>query len=417
LTTTGQGQLAVKLAVVLAALSACAAGREPAMMPAAVGLVRPGLEVLLTDSLRILKGRRVGLVTNQAGVARNGTHAVDLLLGAGVRLVALFSPEHGFRGAAEPGEAIASSVDAATGLPIYSLYGRTVAPTDSMLDLVDVLLVDLPDVGARYYTYASTTIEVMRAAGRKKIPVVVLDRPNPIGGSMQGNILDPAHRSFVGALAMPMRHGFTLGELARLAEVELDIPVQLSVVPVDGWRRSMPFGITGLPFIAPSPNLKDVEALFHYPGTCLFEGTALTVGRGTDHPFKQIGAPWLEPERVIAALDSLDHLGVLLKPVSFTPRSPGDAKHPDTTVPGIRLHLIDPEAYDPVRTAVALLVAIYRLYPDQIGWIPRHFDRLSGGPELRDAIQAGRSAAEIVTSWRESQRTFRSATESLRLYP
>jgi len=416
-TTTGQGQLAVKLAVVLTALSACAVGREPALMPAAVGLVRPGIEVLLTDSAGILTGRRVGLVTNQAGVARSGVHDVDLLLSAGVRLVALFSPEHGFRGAAEPGEAIASTVDPATGLPIYSLYGRTVAPTDSMLDLVDVLLVDLPDVGARYYTYASTTIEVMRAAGRRKIPVVVLDRPNPIGGAIQGNILDLAHRSFVGALAMPMRHGFTLGELARLAAIQLEIPVRLSVVPVEGWRRSMPFGITGLPFIAPSPNLKDVEALFHYPGTCLFEGTALSVGRGTDHPFHQIGAPWLEAERVIAALDSLDHLGVLLKAVSFTPRSPGDAKHPDTTMPGIRLHLIDPDAYDPVRTAVALLVAIHRLYPGQIGWITRHFDRLSGGPELRDAIQAGRSAAEIGASWREALNGFRSGTESIRLYP
>jgi uncharacterized protein YbbC (DUF1343 family) len=416
-TTTGQGRLAVKLSMLLAALAACAGGREPALVPAAVGLVRPGIEVLLTDSAGVLAGRRVGLVTNQAGVDRAGVHAVDLLLRAGVRLVALFSPEHGFRGAAEPGEAVATTVDPSTGLPIYSLYGRTVAPTDSMLDQVDVLLVDLPDVGARYYTYASTTIEVMRAAGRKKIPVVVLDRPNPIGGAIQGNILDLEHRSFVGALAMPMRHGFTLGELARLAAVQLEIPVRLSVIPVEGWRRSMPFGITGLPFIAPSPNLKDVEALFHYPGTCLFEGTAMSVGRGTDHPFKQIGAPWLEPERVIAALDSLDHLGVLLKPVAFTPRSPGDAKHPDAAVPGIRLHLIDPEAYDPVRTAVALLVAIHRLYPDQIGWISRHFDRLSGGPGLREEIQAGRSASEIVAGWREPLGTFRTATQSIRLYP
>ena len=417
MTTTGQGRLAVKLSVVLTALAGCAVGREPAVLPAAVGLVRPGIEVLLTDSAGVLAGRRVGLVTNQAGVDRSGAHAVDLLLRARVRLVALFSPEHGFRGAAEPGEAIATTTDPATGLPIYSLYGRTVAPTDSMLDQVDILLVDLPDVGARYYTYASTTIEVMRAAGRKKIPVVVLDRPNPIGGAIQGNILDLEHRSFIGALAMPMRHGFTLGELARLAVVQLEIPVQLSVIPVEGWRRSMPFSITGLPFIAPSPNLKDVEALFHYPGTCLFEGTALSVGRGTDHPFHQIGAPWLEPERVIAALDSLDHMGVLLKPVSFTPQSPGDAKHPGTTVPGIRVHLIDPEAYDPVRTAVALLVAIHRLYPDQIGWITRHFDRLSGGPGLREQIQAGRSASEIVTGWREPLGTFRSVTESIRLYP
>lgn len=418
MTTMSHSRLAVKLVMLLSTLLACAPGPEPAMMPAAVGRVRPGIEVLLTDSAGLLAGKRVGLVTNQGGVDRSGTHEVDLLLRAGVNLVALFSPEHGLRGTAAPGEHLESSVDSATGLPIYSLYGRfRLAPSDSMLDLVDVLLVDLPDVGARFYTYYSTTIEVMKAAARKPVPVVVLDRPNPIGGTMEGNILDSAHRSFVGSLTMPIRHGLTLGELARLARLELGLRVTLSVIPVEGWRRSMPFGITGLPFIAPSPNLKDLEALFHYPGTCLFEGTALSVGRGTDHPFHQIGAPWLEPERVIAALDPSDHLGVLLKPVTFIPRSPGDAKHPDATLPGIRLHVIDTEAYNPLRTAVALLAAIQRIYPEQIGWIPRHFDRLAGGPELREAIQAGRSAQEILASWREPLRTFRARVDSLLLYP
>jgi uncharacterized protein YbbC (DUF1343 family) len=403
--------------LVLSALSGCA-GREPGLMPAAVGLVRPGVEVLLTDSIAILEGRRVGLVTNQSGVDRAGVHEIDRLRAAGVNLVVLFSPEHGLRGTAGPGMSVESAVDAATGLPIYSLYGQTRAPSDSVLELLDVLLIDLPDVGARFYTYYSTMIEVMKAAGRKDIPVVVLDRPNPLGGAMQGTVLDSAYRSSVGYLVMPIRHGLTLGELARLAREELRIPVRLSVMPVAGWRRSMPFVMTGLPFVRPSPNLRDLEALFHYPGTCLFEATALSVGRGTDFAFRQIGAPWLDPERVIAALDPVDHLGVLLKPVRFTPVASGDdAKHAGIEVPGIRLHLIDPDAYDPVRTAVALLVAIQRIYPDQIGWIPRAFDRLSGGPELREAIVAGRSASEIVAGWRGPLDAFRSATESIRLYP
>ena len=416
MTTTGHGKLVVKVGLVGAALGGCA--RVPAPeQPAAVRLVRPGIEVLLTDSAKALEGRRVGLVTNQAGIDRAGTHDVDRLLQARINLVALFSPEHGFRGAADPGEAVGSSRDSATGLPIYSLYGATRAPTDSMLRDIDLLLVDLPDVGARYYTYYSTTIEVMKAASRKRVPVAVLDRPNPIGGAVQGNVLDSAHRSFVGGLSIPMRHGLTLGELARVARSELGIDVDLTVVPVDGWRRSMPFGLTGLPFIAPSPNLKDLEALFHYPGTCLFEGTALSVGRGTDHPFHQIGAPWLEPERVLAALDSADHLGVLLKPVTFTPERPGDGKHPGVELPGIRLHVVDADAYDPVRTAVALLSAIQRLYPDRIGWIPRHFDRLAGGSDLRQAIEAGRSVDEIVDSWQEPLDAFRQRVGSLRLYP
>lgn len=231
--------------------------------------VRPGLEVLLSDSLHLVRGRRVGLVTNQAGVDRDGLSDVDRLRRAGVRLVALFSPEHGFRGIADPGAPVATTTDSATGLPIYSLYGRTSAPTDAMLDGIEVLLVDLQDAGARFYTYLWTTTEVMRAAAGKGIPVVVLDRPNPIGGAVQGNVLDTAFRSPVGLMAIPMRHGMTLAELARLANDDLGLKAPLSVVPAAGWRRTMYFEETGLPFVPPSPNLRSIEALIHYPGVCL----------------------------------------------------------------------------------------------------------------------------------------------------
>ena len=275
--------------------------------------------MLLSDSLQVVRGRRVGLVTNQAGVDAQGISDVARLQAAGVRLVALFSPEHGFRGAAEPGATVASSIDSATGLPIYSLYGRSTAPTDAMLDGVELLLVDLPDAGARYYTYLFTTIEVMRSAARLGIRVVVLDRPDPIGGLVQGNVLDTAFRTPVGMLAVPMRYGMTLGELARLARADLGLATELGVVPVAGWRRPMPLDATGLPFVAPSPNLRSLESLYHYPGLCLFEGTNLSVGRGSEAPFEQIGAPWLDTAAVLARVRATALPGVRFAGVTFTP--------------------------------------------------------------------------------------------------
>ena len=285
--------------------------------------VRPGIEVLLADSAHLVRDRRVGLVTNQSGIDASGVSDVVRLRAAGVRLVALFSPEHGFRGAADPGAAVASSVDSATGLPIYSLYGRTSAPTDEMLAGIDVLLVDLQDAGARYYTYITTTVDVMKAAAGKGIPVVLLDRPDPIGGAVQGNVLEEAHISPVGRLRVPMRHGLTLAEMARLARADLGIAGELRVVPVSGWSRAMAFDATGLPFVPPSPNLRTLESLFHYPGTCLFEGTNLSVGRGSDAPFEQIGSPWLDTAAVLSALRKAALPGVRARGVSFTPERAG----------------------------------------------------------------------------------------------
>lgn len=380
------------------------------------GPVLPGIDVLLRDSLHLVRGRRVGLVTNQTGVDARGVSDVTRLLGAGVRLVALFSPEHGFRGTAAPGAAIASTVDSATGLPIYSLYGRATAPTDEMLQGVDLLLVDLQDAGARYYTYIGTTIDVMTAAARRHIPVVVLDRPDPIGGTVQGNVLDPAFASPVGRLAVPMRHGLTIGELARLARAELGLGTALTVVPVAGWRRALDWDQTGLPFIPPSPNLRSMEALLHYPGLCLFEGTALSVGRGSDAPFEQIGAPWLDTAAVLARVRSVGLPGVRFRSVSFRPSHPGDGKFADTLVAGVRLEVTDRRAYDPTRTAVHLLAAIQAVHPGRIGWIPHHFDRLAGGPELREAIEAGRPPDEIVRGWAAALAAFEQRRTAFLLY-
>jgi uncharacterized protein YbbC (DUF1343 family) len=394
----------------------CAAPGPPAAR-ADRGTVRPGIEVLLADSAGLVRDRRVGLVTNQSGVDASGVSDVVRLRAAGVRLVALFSPEHGFRGAADPGAAVASSVDLATGLPIYSLYGRNSAPTEEMLTGIDVLLVDLQDAGARYYTYLATTVDVMQAAGPKGIPVVVLDRPNPIGGAVQGNVLEEAHITAVGRLAVPMRHGLTLGEQARLARGDLSIPGDLVVVPAAGWRRSVTFDQTGLPFIPPSPNLRTIESLFHYPGLCLFEGTNLSVGRGSDAPFEQIGAPWLDTAAVLGAMRRAGLPGVRAHGVAFTPRNPGEGKYADTLVAGIRLEVTDRAAYDPTVTAVYLLTAIRGRHPREFGWIPKHFDRLAGTRALRAAIDAGTDPAAIVRSWEPARRAFLERRKAVLIYP
>jgi uncharacterized protein YbbC (DUF1343 family) len=390
---------------------------SPSAAPADFGVVRPGIEVLLTDSARLVRNRRVGLVTNQSGVDASGVSDVVRLRAAGIRLVALFSPEHGFRGAAEPGAAVASSVDSATGLPIYSLYGATSAPTDAMLADIDVLLVDLQDAGARYYTYITTTVDVMQAAGRRGIPVVMLDRPNPIGGLVQGNVLEPAHITPVGRLTVPMRHGLTLGEMARLAREDLGIPGRLEVVPVAGWQRSMPFDSTGLPFIPPSPNLRTLESLYHYPGTCLFEGTNLSVGRGSDAAFEQVGAPWLDTVAVLNEFRQAALPGVRARGVTFTPRNPGDGKYADTVLAGIRLEVTNRATYDATATAVHLPAAVRRTHPAQFRWIPKHFDRLAGTTALRGALDAGTDPAAIVKSWEAGRQAYLERRKKVLVYP
>src|SRR5574341_1107000 len=288
--------------------------------------VRPGIDVLLTDSLHLVAGRRVGLLTNQTGVDSRGESDVERLLRAGVRLTALFSPEHGFRGVLDQ-ENIGQGVDSATGLLIYSLYGAVRAPTPAMLQNVDLLLVDLQDIGARPYTYISTTLLTLQAAAPLGRRVVVLDRPDPVGGvAVQGPMLDTAFASFVGFLPVPVRHGMTLGELARLGAARLGLSPGLTVVPLGGWSRDRWFDDTGLPWVRPSPNMPDLESATHYPGVVVFEGTNLSVGRGTPIAFQVLGAPWLDPARVRALVGEV--AGVALRDTTITPVSPTDGKYP-----------------------------------------------------------------------------------------
>ena len=414
------GRLGLVVVAMAVAGTGCAGG--PGRGGSAAGtsasspqVVRPGLEVLLADSAHLLRGRRVGFVANQGSLDAQGRHGVDRLQAAGVDLGALFSPEHGFRGIAAPGEAVANATDSATGLPIYSLYGRTTLPMDSMFKGLDLIVVDLPDVGARYYTYVSTTVEVMRAAAARGLPVIVLDRPNPIGGAVQGNVLEPQHRSFIGMLTVPMRHGLTLGELARLANVELGLGAALTVVPAAGWHRRDYLDRTGLPFVPPSPNLRSLEALIHYPGLCLFEGTPLSVGRGTDAAFEQVGAPWLDTTAVLATLRAAGLPGVAFEGRAFTPHAPGDGKFADTLVAGIRLRATDREAYDPTATAVHLLAAVRARHPDRWALRIAHFDRLAGTSRLRLDLEAGLPPDRIVQGWVAARTEWERRTRPIRL--
>lgn len=389
-----------------------------AMPPVAAQVaVRPGVDVLLSDSLHLVRGKRVGLVTNLAAVDARGISAVERFRGAPLTLAALFGPEHGLSALAAPGEKVASSVDSASRIPIYSLYGATRRPTPEMLAGLDVLVIDLPDVGARYYTYPATAVEVLQAAQAAGLPVIIADRPNPITGTaMQGNILDMAHASMVGLLAIPMRHGLTLGEETRLAAADLGISTPLIVVPSAGWRRGMDLDATGLPFRAPSPNLIDLDGLYHYPGTCLFEGTALSVGRGTDHPFHQVGAPWLDTTAVLARMRAAAPPGVRFEGVRFTPTNPGDGKFAGVAVSGVRLVITDRRAYDPTAAAVHLLAAIRAVHPAEIR-IGGSFDRLAGGPTLREALLRGEPPATIIAGWEAGLARYRDRVKPFLLYP
>jgi uncharacterized protein YbbC (DUF1343 family) len=411
------------------------AGRsaEPADTAAAAttepGPVGLGIDALLTDSLHLVRGRRVGLITNHTGLSWPGggdsaVSTIDRLAAAPeVDLVALFSPEHGIRGRARAGETVADEVDPATGIPIHSLYGETRRPTPAMLEGVDVLAFDIQDIGTRYYTYVWTMALAMEAAGEAGIPFLVLDRPNPLAGRLvQGNVLDPEFATFVGLYPVTMRHGLTAGELARMLVGEFGVDVELTVLPMDGWTRSAWYDDTGLPFVPPSPNMPSLASATHYPGTCLFEGTNLSVGRGTDRAFQRIGAPWLDATAVAARLNAraegpgAELPGVRFEPESFVPASPGDRKFDGETVQGIRFVVTDRDRYDPTTAAVAALVEIQRTHADRLEWRTSHFDRLAGTAALRTGIVAGEDVAALTSSWSGEQARFDALRRPYLLY-
>ena len=382
-----------RLASALVLLAACA--RTPAYTstaPASTSVVRPGIETFLADVPTALRGKRVGLITNHTGIDRARTSDIDLIAHSkDLKLVALLAPEHGIRGTVMDGEKIADEVDANTGVPIYSLYmSEDRGPTDAMLKDVDVLVYDLQEVGGRTWTYVSTMALAMQTAARKGIPFVVLDRPNPIGGEIiEGALLDPKYKSFVGMYPIPARHGMTVGELATMFNQKFGIGADLRVARITNWRRSEWFDETGLPWVNPSPNLRSLAAVTSYPGSVYFEGTTLTEGRGTDRPFEQIGAPWLNAPEVARVMNEKRLPGIRFEAITMSV-APNAAKHKGQTIPAIRFVITDRQTYRPVRTSLTLIDEIHKLHPREFGWTGT-IDRLTGSGKVKVAIESGGS--------------------------
>lgn len=405
-------------------LAACAQTPDPAPAQAAgtavrdsAGAVLPGIETFLADVPAALRGKRVGLITNHTGIDRARTPDIDLIARhPHLRLVALLAPEHGIRGNVEAGEHIQDETDPATGVPIHSLYrSEDRGPTPEMLRDVDVLVYDLQEVGGRTWTYVSTMALSMQAAARKGIPFVVLDRPNPIGGEIvEGALLDPRFTSFVGMYPIPARHGMTVGELATLFNREHGIGVELIVARVANWRRGQWQDQAGLPWVNPSPNLRSLAALTSYPGSVYFEGTNLSEGRGTDRPFEQIGAAWLDAPRVAATMNARGLPGIRFEAITM-PVLPTAAKFPGQTIPAIRFVVTDRQAYRPVRTSLLLIDEIRRQHPADFAW-SRTIDRLTGSDRVRLAIEGGTLPA-LLEEWDREAAAFQESRTRFLLYP
>jgi uncharacterized protein YbbC (DUF1343 family) len=384
----------------------------PAPAPRPAPPVLSGIDALRADGFGILKGKTVGLVTNHTGRARDGATTIDLLHGAnGVTLASLFSPEHGIRGLLDA--RVPSDVDERTGLTIHSLYGETRRPTDAMLAGIDTIVIDLQDIGARFYTYMTTMAYVMEEAAKRKIAVVVLDRVNPINGfQFEGPTLDPAAAGFTGYFpAMPIRHGMTLGELAKLFNEENKIGADLTVVGLKNWDRDQWFDATGLPWINPSPNMRNLIQATLYPGIGAIEGTNISVGRGTDTPFEQIGAPWIDGVRLAEALNARNLPGIRFYPVRFTPTS---SKHATKECGGVFMVVTDRLALRPVRVGVEIAAMLHKLYGST--YELEAAARLFGSTQALSRIRAGDDPAAVTSAWSAGEGRWRLMRAKYLLY-
>ncbi|WP_353853955.1 DUF1343 domain-containing protein [Bacillus sp. Bos-x628] len=379
-------------------------------------MVKTGIETLLSSNLSWMKGKKVGLITNPTGIDANMKSSVDLLFEyPNIQLTALYGPEHGVRGDAQAGEGIEFYTDEKTGLPVYSLYGKTRKPTPDMLKDIDVLLFDIQDVGTRYYTYIYTMAYAMEAAKENNIPFVVLDRPNPLGGlKVEGPVLEPEYASFVGLYPIPLRHGLTTGELARMFNKEFNINADLTVIKMKNWKRSMTFDDTKLPFVLPSPNMPTVDSTFVYPATGLIEGTNVSEGRGTTKPFELIGAPYINSNELADQLNRLKLKGVQFRPVSFTPTF---SKHAGTLSHGVQLYVKDRSSFEAVKTGLSIIKTIHDLYPEDFQFLQTEsFNKLIGNGWVREEINKGTSVKHIMKRYHHDLKTFEKKRKGYLLY-
>ncbi len=384
-----------------------------------------GLDHELSEGCPNLTDQRIGMVCNHTAVTAQGEHAVDALLEAGVHIVRLFGPEHGFRGEVPDGIKIESDRDALTGLPCTSLYGQRLRPTAEELKEIDLLVYDIQDLGVRFYTYIWTLRECMAAAAESGTPFLVLDRPGIVGSAIEGNVLDERFSSFVGQKPLAWRYAMTPGELATLYSRQgwlgYSQNMDLKVVKMLNYQRGIWADETGLPWIAPSPNIPTPTSCIHYPGTCLFEGfSTVTEGRGTEFPFEIVGAPFVNGEDWAKAMEQFDLEGIEFEPAVFTPRSiPKKVDKPkfmDDKCGGLRLVCSDRSTYSPVRVGIALIKTLLELYPDQVVFRELHFDRLSGTDQLRLNLLAGKTLDEIMLSLESSLPGFLPIREACLLY-
>jgi uncharacterized protein YbbC (DUF1343 family) len=379
---------------------------------AAADTVLSGIDVLKRDNFKPLVGRNVGLITNQTGIDRSGISSIELLHNAaGVNFIAVFSPEHGLFGKLDI-ENIADTTDAHTGVQVFSLYGSTRIPSSEMLDGIDTLVFDIQDIGTRFYTFISTMGEAMRAAANNHIRFVVLDRPNPINGTtVSGPVLDEGMQSFVGFHRLPIRHGMTVGELALMFKTELSLELDLEIIRIDGWNRVEYFDATGLKWINPSPNMRNLTEAILYPGIGLLETTNLSVGRGTDTPFELFGAPWLDAARLATELNGLKLPGVRFAPLMYTPDA---SKFEGELCNGVSITITDRSRFESVRTGLEIALILRKHWPDD--WETSRYIRLLGNQAVLDAVLSGRPYVEVKNTYNAGLLEFLQRRSSFLLY-
>ncbi len=385
-----------------------------------------GADRLISEYSNLITGKRIGIVTNQTALLSNGVHLVDTLFNdKKFNVTTLFGPEHGIRGEAPAGEKIKSNVDSKTGLPIYSLYGKINKPTKEMLKNVDVLIYDIQDVGARFYTYISTLFYTIQAGAENNIPVIVLDRPDPINGNyVEGPIRKDDERSFVGIAPIPIAYGMTPGELAEYFVGEKliseDLKPNLTVVKMKNWNRNSYYDDYDNIWVMPSPNIPDENTAIAYPGMCLIEGTNVSEGRGTYHPFLTIGAPYINSNNLIGELQKLGEIGVSFQPVNFIPFSIAtmstSPKYKFEKCYGIKLEITDRKKFNSVGFGIRLLYVLKKLYPDDFKFRNSSIDRLSGDKKIREMIEAGKTPEEIISYWQNELNDFKQVRKKYLLY-
>jgi len=376
-----------------------------------------GLDLLLQEHRGLIKGRCVGMLCHAASVSGDLRHATDMLsFDDGVDLRCLFGPEHGVRADAQDMIGVGGARDPSLGIPVHSLYGaraRDLRPRPEHLEDLDVVVMDLQDVGSRYYTYIWSMVLTMQACAEAGISAVILDRPNPLGGeSLEGGAIEPGYGSFVGLHSVPPRHGLTAGEMALLVHTEKDLDLDLHVIPMIRWQRGMLFDQTGLPWVMPSPNMPTLDTALVYPGGCLLEGTNISEGRGTTRPFEIFGAPWVDGVRLARSLEQEDLPGVSFRPLRF---QPAFHKHAGEVCGGVQIHVTHRRSFKPLRTGVACLLNLRRLWPEAFAWRSEAYefvrdipaiDLLAGGPWLRRGLERDATLEELTAPWAESEALF-----------